>query len=206
MLRRYIALALLALLVFPLSVALAKDYVVRKIIDGETVQLESGEIVRYIGVNTPELNRKEGTAEFYARQAVGYNKRLVFMKKVRLEFDTKKKDEKGNLLAYVFVKKTFVNAELIRNGCARADVGGPNVRYRDSLLQAERKAKAEDKGIWSEKKEDTEKQYIGNKRASTFHRPTCATVEKIPEKSKIVFHNRSDAIKIGYVPCKICKP
>ncbi len=206
MLRRYVALALLAALIFPFSVALAKDYVVRKIIDGDTVQLESGEIVRYIGVATPELNRKEGGAEFYARQAVGYNKRLVFMKKVRLEFDAKKKDEKGNLLAYVFVKKTFVNAELIRNGYARADVSGPNVKHRDALLDAERKAKADDRGIWSEKKQDTEKHYVGNKRTFVFHRPTCKMIEKIPEKSRIIFHNRSDAIKIGYVPCKTCKP
>lgn len=205
MLIRCIVSVLLAALVFPLSVALARDAVVRKIINGNTVQLESGEIVRYIGVATPELNRKEG-AEFYARQAVGYNKKLVFMKKVRLEFDTKKTDEKGNLLAYVFVKKTFVNADLIRNGYARADVPGPNIKYRNTLLDAENKARADDKGIWSEKKQDTEKQYIGNKRASTFHRPTCKAVEKIPEKSRIVFHNRSDAIKIGYVPCKICKP
>ncbi len=206
MFKRYIALVLLAALIFPFSAALAKDYVVRKIIDGNTVQLESGEIVRYIGVATPELNRKEGGAEFYARQAVGYNKRLVFMKKVRLEFDTKKKDEKGHLLAYVFVKKTFVNADLIRNGYARADVSRPNVKYRDTLLEAQKRAKADDKGIWSEKKEDTEKYYIGNKRTSSFHRPTCKMIEKIPEKSRIIFHNRSDAIKIGYVPCKICKP
>jgi micrococcal nuclease len=206
MLRRCVVLALLAVLTIPFSAALAKDYVVRKIISGDTVQLESGEVVRYIGVATPGLNSKEGGAEFYASQAVRYNKRLVFMKKVRLEFDTKKKDEKGNLLAYVFVKKTFVNADLIRNGYARADVSGPNIKYRDALLDAQRRAKADDKGIWSEKKEDTEKYYIGNKRTSIFHRPACKMVQAIPEKSKIIFHNRSDAIKIGYVPCKICKP
>lgn len=206
MFRRYVALALLVTLVFPFSSAFAKDYVVRKIINGDTVQLESGETVRYIGVATPELNRKEGGAEFYARQAVRYNKKLVFMKKVRLEFDTKKKDEKGHLLAYVFVKKTFVNAELIRNGYARADDPGPNIKYKDTLIEAEKKAIADDKGIWLEKKKDTEQHYIGSKRTSSFHRPNCKGVKKISEKSKIVFHNRSDAIKIGYVPCKICKP
>jgi len=205
MLRRSIALALL-ILVFPFSFAFAKDYVVRKIINGNTFQLDSGEIVKYIGVATPELNRKEGGAEFYARQAVGYNKKMVFMKKVRLEFDAKKKDESGRLLAYVFVKKIFVNGELIRNGYARADITAPNIKYKDTFLDAQKKAIAEDKGIWLEKKKDTEKHYTGNKRTSTFHRPTCKAVEKIPEKSKIIFHNRSDAIKIGYVPCKVCKP
>lgn len=206
MLRRYLALALLVIVIFPFSFAFAKDYVVRKIIDGNTIQLESGETVRYIGVDPPDLNRKEGGAEFYARQTVGYNKKLVFMKKIRLEFDTKKKDDNGHILAYVFVKKTFVNADLIRNGYARANVTAPNVKYKQALLDAEKKAIADDKGIWLEKKKDTETYYIGNKRASGFHRPTCKAVEKIPEKSKIIFHNRSDAIKIGYVPCKACKP
>ena len=205
MLRRTIASALLFIFLLPAINVCAKDSVVRKIIDGNTVQLETGEIVKYIGVAAPEMNRKEGP-EFYARQAVNYNKKLVFMKKVRLEFDAKRKDEKGNMLAYVFVKKTLVNAELIRNGCARAEVTPPNLRYKDALLDAQKKAMAEDKGIWAEKKRDTEKYYVGNKRSSQFHRPTCKSVEKIPDKGRIVFHSRSDAIKIGYVPCKICKP
>jgi len=205
MLGRIIASALFIVLLFPVINVSAKDYVVRKIIDGSTVQLESGEIVKYIGVITPDMNKKEGP-EFYARQAVNYNKRLVFMKKVSLEFDAKKKDEAGNLLAYVFVKKTFVNAELISNGYARAQVDPPNLKYKDTLLDAERKAKAGDKGLWAEKKKDSEKYYIGNKRTSGFHRPSCKSVEKIPDKGRIIFHSRSDAIKIGYVPCKTCKP
>ncbi len=205
MLRRTIASALFVLFLFPAINAFAKDYVVRKIIDGNTIQLESGEIVKYIGVTAPDMNKKEGP-EFYAKQAVGYNKKLVFMKKIRLEFDARRKDQAGNMLAYVFVKKTFVNADLIRNGYARADVAPPNLRYRDILLDAERKAEAEDRGIWAEKKQDSEKHYFGNKRTFTFHRPSCKAVEKIPDKGKIVFHSRSDAIKIGYVPCKICKP
>ncbi len=205
MLRRLIASALFIALLLPAIPLFARDTVVRKIIDGNTVQLETGEIVKYIGVAAPEMNKKEGP-EFYARQAVNYNKKLVFMKKVRLEFDAKRKDEKGNMLAYVFVKKTLVNAELIRNGCARAEVQPPNLRYKDALLDAQKKAMSEDKGIWAEKKRDTEKYYVGNKRASMFHRPSCKLVEKIPDKGRIVFHSRSDAIKIGYVPCKICKP
>lgn len=205
MLRRFVASAFLVLLLFPAITVFAKDYVVRKIIDGNTVQLESGETIRYIGVATPSMNKKEGP-EFYARQAVNYNKRLVFMKKIKLEFDGRRKDEAGNMLAYVFVKKTFVNADLIRNGYARAEVPPPNLRYKDVLLDAQKKAMTEDKGIWAEKKTDSEKHYIGNKRSSAFHRPSCKGVEKIPDKARIVFRNRSDAIKIGYVPCKICKP
>ena len=205
MLRKILVSALFILFLFPVIDVSAKDYVVRKIINGNTVQLESGEIIKYIGADVPDMNKKEGP-EFYARQAVNYNKKLVFMKKVRLEFDAKRKDENGNMLAYVFVNKNFVNAELIRNGCARAEVTPPNLKYKGVLLDAQKKAMADDKGIWAEKKQDSEKYYVGNKRTSAFHRPSCKGVEKIPDKGRIVFHNRSDAIKIGYVPCKTCKP
>lgn len=204
--KKFIALALFLALVFSSGNVFAKDYVVKKIIDGNTVELDSGEIVKYIGVQAPDLNRKEGGSEFYAKEAVRSNKKLVFMKKVKLEFDVQKKDPQGNTLAYVYVKKTFINAELIKNGCAKAHISEPNIKYKDILLGAEKKAIESDKGIWQEKKKDTEEVYLGNKRSQVFHRPSCKAVEKIPEKSKIIFHNRSDAIKIGYIPCKVCKP
>ena len=74
------------------------------------------------------------------------------------------------------------------------------------FLDYEKKAMQSEKGLWQEKKKDTETYYIGNKRTYVLHRPSCNLVDKIPEKSKIIFRNRSDAIKIGYVPDKTCKP
>ncbi|MDD5009230.1 MAG: thermonuclease family protein, partial [Syntrophorhabdaceae bacterium] len=96
----FIVFALSFLLPAP---AFSKDYVVRKVIDGDTIQLDTGETVRYLGIEAPRLKTKEGGAEFYAKEALKYNKRLVFMKKVRLEFDHDKKDPQGRLLAYVFI-------------------------------------------------------------------------------------------------------
>lgn len=184
----------------------AKDYVVKKVIDGDTVQLDTGETVRYLGIDTPEVFRKEGGTEFYAREATRYNKKLVFMKKVRLEFDVEKKDQYGRLLSYVFVKDVFVNAELVRHGYAKAYIKPPNVKYKDLLLANQKKAMDEEKGLWQEKKRDTETSYIGNKRTYTLHRPSCPSAKKISDKNKIIFRNRMDAIKIGYTLCKQCKP
>lgn len=206
MLKNSIVVVVFMTLALSFCNAIAKDYVVRKIIDGDTIELDSGEIVKYIGIQAPDRNRKEGGPEFYAKEAARINKKLVFLKKVRLEFDKQKKDPQGRTLAYVFVKKTFINAEIVRNGCAKARIVEPNIKYRNVLLDAEKKAKNADRGIWQEKKKDTEQTYIGNKRAQSFHRPSCKVVAKIPEKSKIIFRSRSDAIKIGYIPCKVCKP
>ncbi len=188
------------------SLAFGKDYVVKKVIDGDTIQLESGETVRYIGVDAPELYVKEGGSEFFAKEAARYNKKLVLLKKVSLEYDREKQDSHGRLLAYVFVKNTFVNAELVRMGYAKVMTKPPNTKYKDVLVAQQQKAVREDLGLWQEKKKDTESSYIGNKRTYTLHRPGCSYATKIPEKGRIIFRTRSDAIKIGYSPCRYCKP
>jgi micrococcal nuclease len=204
---KYIFLFIALVLSFLLpDIADSKDYVVRKIIDGDTIQLDTGETVKYLGIEAPKLNTKEGGPEFYARDATRYNKRLVFMKKVRLEFDRDKKDPQGRLLAYVFVKNLFVNAELVKLGYARAAVKSPNIKYQETLARLEKKAIEEDRGLWQETKKDTESSYVGNKRTYTLHRPSCKYVGKIPAKDKIIFRNRADALKIGYTPDKYCKP
>lgn len=183
-----------------------KEYTVTKVIDGDTIQLETGEIVRYIGIDAPELYVKNGGAEFYAKEAAKYNRKLVFLKKVRLEFDVEKKDAHGRLLAYVFVKNTFVNAELVRLGYARALIKPPNIKYKDMFLAYQQKAMDEERGLWQEKKKDTETTYIGNKRTYVLHRPSCPVAKKISEKHRIIFRSRMDAIRIGYTPCRQCKP
>lgn len=201
----YISLLILLALFLPHQI-LAKEFLVKKVIDGDTIELETGEVVRYIGIDAPELFTKEGGSEFYAREAARYNKRLVFMKKVRLEFDVEKKDQYGRLLAYVFVKDIFVNAELVRLGYARAMIKPPNEKHKALLLAYQAKAMKEYRGLWQEKKEETERVYIGNKRSYIFHRPSCKYGREISEKNRIIFRSRQDAIRIGYSPCRECKP
>ena len=206
--RRILAIAALILLIIPLRPSHAKEleYLVTKVTDGDTIVLENGNIIHYIGVDAPQLKGKEGGGDFFAREAFRRNKSLVLLKKVRLEFDVQKKDEEGRTLAYVFIKDVFVNGELIRLGFAHAAVSPPNVRYKDLFLKYEREAKEKYAGLWQEGKEESEPYYVGNKRSYVFHKPSCPLVAKIPEKSKIIFRSRVDPIRIGYVPCKKCRP
>jgi len=179
---------------------------VTKVLDGDTIVLENGDIVRYLGVSAPQLRSKEGSGEFFAREAFRQNKSLVQLKKVRLEFDVEKKDSEGRLLAYVYVKNLFVNGELVRLGFARAAATPPNLKHKDLLLKYEKEASEKYAGLWQEGKKESEPYYVGNKRSYVFHRPNCPLVAKIPEKSRIIFRSRADPIQIGYVPCKRCKP
>lgn len=204
--RKLLLIAPIMMSLFVLNIAQGKEYIVNKVISGDTIQLDNGETVKYIGIETPELNPREGGSEFFARQASKYNQKLVFMKKVRLEFDKERKDKEGRTLAYVFQKNVFINAELIKLGYAKTNIVPPNDKYKNVFLDYEKKAQQSEKGLWQETKQDTETYYIGNKRSYTFHRPSCKNIDKIPEKSKIIFRNRADAIKIGYIPDKTCKP
>jgi micrococcal nuclease len=180
---------------------IAAEYVVKRVLDGDTIQTESGEIIRYLGIDAPEI-----PDEFYAREAARYNRKLVSKKEVRLEFDVERKDQYGRLLAYVFIEDLFVNGELVKRGYAKAMVRLPNLKYRDILLNYQKEAIDEGKGLWQERKKETESIYVGNSLTYILHRPSCKWASKISDKNRIVLYNSIDATRIGYSPCKICKP
>jgi len=120
--------------------------------DGDTVKLVNGEFVRYIGIDTPEFDHDRHTAEYFAKEAKGYNQGLVDRKVVRLEFDVEKRDIYKRLLAYVYVDDLFVNEQLIKEGYARSLIIPPNIKYKQRFLQLEHEAKADKKGLWQKKK------------------------------------------------------
>ncbi len=126
-----------------------------RVIDGDTVRLANGTLVRYLGVNAPEIRRKVKRKWVYdpkpfSEEATSYNRKLVEGKKVRIEFDPEERDDRyGRLLAYVFVGPVFANEKMIENGLAKLYVIPPHIKYRARLRDAEQKAKAHRLGIWS---------------------------------------------------------
>ncbi|GIW62292.1 MAG: hypothetical protein KatS3mg090_1002 [Patescibacteria group bacterium] len=123
-------------------------YKVVEVIDGDTIVLENGEKVRYIGIDTPELNTERGDPECFALEAKKANERLVLGKKVKLEKDVSERDKYGRLLRYVYVEDIFVNEYLVREGYAKAVSFPPDVKYQERFLQAERQAREKNKGLW----------------------------------------------------------
>lgn len=123
---------------------------VEHIFDGDTILLADGRRIRYIGIDSPELDSTSEKTRRLAREAHELNSRLVEGKTVRLEFDAETKDRYGRTLAYVWTGETFVNAELVREGLARAKVYGRNMRYAEEFERLEEIASAEGKGLWAE--------------------------------------------------------
>lgn len=122
--------------------------VVLSVVDGDTLTLDNGETVRYIGIDAPE------TDECYGAEATEMNRQLVEGKTVILIGDVEDRGRYGRLLRYVIADGRFVNAELVRLGYARAESYGDNVMFQQVLAIFERYAYESGDGLWTECEED----------------------------------------------------
>jgi micrococcal nuclease len=182
---------------------------VRWVNDGDTIVLSDGRVIRYIGIDAPEVEhngpqKKIKKAEVYGYEAKAFNKSMVNLKQVRLEFDSQKYDRYGRTLSYVFLKdKTFVNEEMVRKGYAYCMLNNPNKRHSEMFLKVQQDAMGAKIGMWKNWKEKPEK-HIGNLRSKRFHIKACSLGKKIIKKNIVIFNKRWDAFYNGFAPCKIC--
>jgi len=119
----------------------AETAIVTRVIDGDTIEIEGGQRVRYIGIDTPEKG------EYYFTEASQMNVELVLGKIVRLEKDASEVDRYGRLLRYVYVDDLFVNAELVRLGYAKAVEYPPDTKYAGYFSELEAHALALKLGV-----------------------------------------------------------
>lgn len=133
-------------------------FAVSRVIDGDTIELSSGQKVRYIGIDTPESVSPNSPVECFAIEAGTRNKQLVEGKNVWLESDVSEIDRYGRLLRYVWIEDPsstrtsgwiMVNWELARGGYAYASTYPPDVKYQEELNQAQSEARNELLGLWS---------------------------------------------------------
>jgi micrococcal nuclease len=120
------------------------------ITDGDTIEVSLGgevEKVRYIGVDTPEVDPNIGV-ECFGSEASELNRQLVAGERVRLVFDAERRDKYGRLLAYVYVGDTFVNAELVRRGYARTLTIEPNDSFAERFARLAQEAANAGRGLW----------------------------------------------------------
>ncbi len=179
----------------------------RWVADGDTIVLQDGRHVRYIGIDTPEIDHKKNRAEPMGRAARSLNRQLVDGWQLRLEFDREKRDSYGRTLAYVYRRDgLFVNAELIKHGYAHVLYRFPNISKVKILLAAQRKAMESGMGIWQGVKKDhtPPHAYLGNRRSRRFHAHHCPMGQRISKKNRIRFKNLWDAFWAGHAPARDC--
>jgi micrococcal nuclease len=127
-----------------------------RVVDGDTIRaMVDGveERIRYIGVDTPELNSTSpATPEPYAEAASAANQRLLGDRRLVLETDVSERDRYGRLLRHVWVEDhgswMLVNLALVAEGFAQVSTYPPDVKYVDQLLHAQADARAAPRGLW----------------------------------------------------------
>lgn len=136
----------------------------KRTIDGDTIELNNGQRVRLIGIDTPEMHysnkllkdARRSQRDIRTIQEMGvrswhFTRSLCQGKSVRLEFDVEKRDRYGRLLAYVYLEDgTFLNAKILEEGYGQIMTVPPNVKYAEHFLKLQEDARLKGKGLWQE--------------------------------------------------------
>jgi micrococcal nuclease len=121
---------------------------VKRVVDGDTIQLENGDKVRYIGVNTPETVDPRRPVQCFGKEAKEKNRELVEGKLVRLVKDISETDRYGRKLRYVYAGEVFINSELIKYGYATTETLPPDVHFSNFFRDLEATAREQKIGLW----------------------------------------------------------
>ncbi len=129
--------------------------VVSEVVDGDTIKLETGETVRYIGIDTPETKHPNKPVQCFGREASQKNTELVEGKQIFMEKDVTNTDRYNRYLRYVYIinpeatdEAIFVNEYLVEQGYARLYTYPPDVKYDTLIRDAEKTARKEERGLW----------------------------------------------------------
>jgi micrococcal nuclease len=123
---------------------------VTRIIDGDTFETETGEKVRLIGINAPEIS------DIFGQEAKQYLSQLILDKNVELQSDniSNDRDRYQRLLRYIIVDGIDINKKMVSDGFAFAYLKYHFSKSND-YEQAQLEARETNKGIWGDSKKET---------------------------------------------------
>ena len=125
-----------------------------EVVDGDTIKIRFGghtELVRLIGVDTPETKHPRKPVQCYGHEASAFTSgALPVGTQVRIERDVEARDAYDRLLAYIFrlSDDLFINSQLLREGYARVLTIEPNTAYLAEFVAAANEAKENSLGLW----------------------------------------------------------
>jgi micrococcal nuclease len=127
------------------------EKLVTKVIDGDTFLIEGGYPVRILGIDTDE---KGEPCYFLAKERL---EELILNKKVRLEKGSEDFDKYCRYLRYVFLGNENIGEKLIAEGLAVARLDLKDEKYKNELIEAEKRARESKTGCkWEERKVEKE--------------------------------------------------
>jgi len=123
---------------------------IRYVIDGDSLQLKSGQQVRLIGVNTPEMHGADDQPEPLAITARDTLVRLIDERPIRMIPGQEKRDRHRRLLAYVETADgRDVQERLLTEGLGFLVAIPPNTDRLTRYQAAQQNARAAGRGVWN---------------------------------------------------------
>lgn len=177
-------------------------FLVVRILDGDTIELEGGDRVRLLAIDTPE------SGEPLHDEAAAMMERLALGKTAQIEYGGRRRDSYGRLLGYLFIDSLYINKVVIDSGLGYVylfedtDLSSPWVT---ALLDAQRGAISRDVGLWSIEREP-ETVYYAKEGSFRLHRPGCSAVRNLKPGRYREFSTREEGLATGLSPCRNCKP
>jgi len=124
---------------------------IKKVIDGDTVRLGDDRLVRFIGINTPEIDHETGQSEPFAEKAREFLQALIDAQQgsILLQYDNEHEDRHGRQLAHVFtLNGKNIQASMIAIGMGVWITVPPNLQYLECYRQSEHEARQQLAGVW----------------------------------------------------------
>jgi hypothetical protein len=118
---------------------------VTNILEGNIVEIKGGansDKLILLGFEKLDPNYEGEATQWLAEQLVGMT--------IRVEMDTKLRDEHGYLLAYVYLADgTLLNSKVFAKGYAKVKMTAPNTRWMELLTYVQNGAKNQKIGLWA---------------------------------------------------------
>jgi micrococcal nuclease len=122
-----------------------------KVYDGDTVKLEDGRKIRFLGINTPEVQHRNQATQAGGEAAKNWVTSKLKNQKVRLVMDVEPTDKYKRTLAHLITEnKEHINVTLVEMGLAAVNIYPPNLLYVDELVAAGQRAEHAKRGIWQQ--------------------------------------------------------
>ncbi|MBL7156466.1 MAG: thermonuclease family protein [Candidatus Pacebacteria bacterium] len=152
-----------------------------RVIDGDTLEIDNGSVVRLLGIDSPERD------ECYYSEAKQALNELVLGENVKLEKDIFGTDNFGRLLRYVFlpegdfINDVFVNDYLLEQGFANTLLMSNSQKYRDILIHSRNEAVTDERGMWGACEQELEEEMSTFETNDPPPNPDCVIKGNISE-------------------------
>lgn len=177
-------------------------FAVVRVFDGDTAELQGGDKLRLLGIDTPEAG------EPFHDEAKQMLARLSTGRSCRIEYGGSRRDKYGRLLGYLYADTCFVNRTMVAAGLAYVylfdDSDLKQVQIRQ-LIEAQKGAIDERRGVWGLERE-RERYYVNTVGSFRLHRPNCPGIGPLREGRYHKYESREEGMSEGLSPCRTCKP